>query len=120
MSGYIRYKAERYLELGPEQYRRGDAFDLPPLDWETAILTEVEALCRQVSEGLGFSKETPLSTALIPASYALIELFHFAVEARRSSHHSPEKILDEFTCRHVITGQTVQLFVLVTSMAWDD
>jgi hypothetical protein len=59
--------------------------------------------------------ESPLTTPHVPASYALIDLFHFEVGERRCNYGLASGILDEFLCRHCVTDSEVSLFVLVDS-----
>ena len=113
--GYIRHKAKRFLELGHERYRKGDALEKPSQDLEAVYLDALSELCGQLVSGKGFDAESPLTTSHVPASYALIDLFHFGVAERRSNYRLANGILDEFLCRHVVTGTSIKLFVLVAS-----
>ena len=113
MIEYIRHKAKRFLELGPEIYRKADALKKPPQDLEPVCLEGLFDLCGQLVAGKGFDAESPLTTSHVPVSFALIDLFHFEVAERRSNYGLANGILDVFLCRHSVTGREVTLFVLV-------
>ena len=115
MRAYIRHKAKRFIEVGHERYRKGDALGKPSEDLEVVYLEELSELCGQLLSGKGFDAESPLTTSYVPASYALIDLFHFRVAERRSNYSLANGILDEFLCHHLVTDTPINLFVLVDS-----
>ena len=88
---------------------------MSPEDLEAGLLEALSELCGQLQSGKGFDAESPLTSSQVPASYALIDLFHFEVAERRSNYARANGILDEFLCRHSVTGREVSLFVLVDS-----
>jgi len=112
VEGYLQHKAARFLELGLEAYRQGDALNRPaePLDED-----ERDGLirgCQELVAGRGRSAEGPLTGLSVPDFYLLMDTFHFRVTGKKTQY--PEVgILDEMRVEHFASGQGGKLFNLV-------
>lgn len=78
---YIYSKAELYLRIGPDRYRKGDALGFPPLEWEEQegekIYDLLESGCRQVLDFNGLTPEKAFKGLGIMGFNRLIWLLHF-------------------------------------------
>ena len=113
---YLFSKAELFLRLGPEKYRKADFFKLPPLD---STLEELEILklgCIQITDGKGFSESSPLTDMDVSGLNQLMRLFHFESESRSTNYqysfNGVEGILDCITFKHIIDGRQAIMFNL--------
>ena len=113
---YLFSKAELFLRLGPEKYRKADFFKLPPLD---STLEELEILklgCIQITDGKGFSESSPLTGIDVSGLNQLMRLFHFEVESRSTNYqytfNGIKGILDCIIFKHVMDGRKAKIFNL--------
>ena len=113
---YLFSKAELFLRLGPEKYRKADFFKLPPLD---STLEELEILklgCVQITDGKGFSESSPLTGIDVSGLNLLMRLFHFELESRSTNYqysfNDLEGILDCITFKHIVDGRKATIFNL--------
>ena len=74
---YIQFKASRFLEVGADEYRLGDALGQPPAEWGPSTIEIVAHGCQQILEGRGRTPDRPLVGLGIPGFYKLLQLFHF-------------------------------------------
>jgi hypothetical protein len=109
--GYIFSKAWLYNKIGPEKYRKDDAFKQPPSDFDDEDLEIIANGCRQVLEGIGMTKEKPFTGLDVMGFSALFHLFHFKNVARQCKHgfifNDKRGALDCITFEHVIDGSHV-------------
>lgn len=103
MFGYIHYKAFRYLAHGPNKYRKGDFFHLPPIEWSSDKLAAVRQGCEQILQWRGLSPESPIEGIGITGFYALLQLFHFKLK-KQSALDAAESgmILDRMEMQHAM------------------
>lgn len=108
---YIFSKAWSYLKIGPEKYRKNDAFSQPPSDFDDEDLEVLANGCRQVLQGIGLTKENPFSGLDVMGFSALFRMFHFEKSSRKTyynyTHNSKRGVLDEITLTHVIDNTQV-------------
>lgn len=107
--GYIITKAIKYLEVGPDNYRGRDAFDMPDISWTQSDLSEIEQGCNQILEGKGLTQSKPITDISIKGMYNLLSLFHFEFKSKRSNYTS-KGIIDGMTFKHVLDSKEIQLF----------
>lgn len=108
---YIAEKAFLFLKLGPEKYRKNDAFKQPPLDFDDQDLEILANGCRQVLEGIGLTKEKPFTGLDVQGFYGLFALFHFKNIQRQCKHgfilNGSKGALDCITFQHLVDGTKV-------------
>ena len=108
---YIFSKAWLYTKLGPEKYRKDDAFNQPPVDLDHEDLEVLANGCRQVLEGVGLTIEKPFTEIDVMGFSALFRLFHFKNIQRKCKHgfifNGKTGALDCITFQHVIDGSKV-------------
>ena len=108
--GYLHYKSFLYLQLGPEKYRKGDFFQLPPKDWPQSLLDAVKSGCEQILMWRGLSKDRPLENIGIKGFYALLHLFHFKLKAQAAFDGGSGMFLDKMEMEHVADSRTITLY----------
>ncbi|RAR73828.1 hypothetical protein [Flavobacterium aciduliphilum] len=108
---YIFSKAWVYLKMGPEKYRKQDAFSQPPLDFDDEDLEILAHGCRQVLQGVGLTKENPFSELDVLGFSALFRLFHFQKFDRKTEHNvvfkNKKGAIDIITFEHAVDGGQV-------------
>jgi hypothetical protein len=111
---YIFTKAELYLKIGPDKYRKEDFFQQPPLNLDTVDMESIRYGCEQIIEGRGFNYTTPLQGLGVSGFYRLMELFHFQFESRKTKYsfkYEEEKgALDIMTFAHQVDDGKATLF----------
>jgi hypothetical protein len=116
---YARTKALRYLEVGPELYRKDDFFDKPSEDWGPDTLKIVKSGCQQMAECNGYTADRPLVGLGVEGVYRLIELFHFR-RTRVNSSFDNDYALDKMTLEHTVTGNELILYNRIKMDYFDD
>ncbi len=103
-----------YLKLGPDNYRKEDFFQQPPLNVATKDMESIRYGCEQIIEGRGFDHKTPLQGFGVSGFYRLMELFHFQFESRKTKYsfkYEEEKgALDILTFAHQVDDGKATLF----------
>ncbi len=113
---YIQFKASRFLEVGADEYRLGDALGQPPAEWDPSTIEIVAHGCQQILDGRGLTPERPLEGLGIPGFYKLLQLFHFKPrEQVLLGDAPPGMMLDRMEMRHVMDGRAIVLYNLVDS-----
>lgn len=108
--GYIMIKAANFLNLGPEQYRKADFFNLPAKGLEGQALGFVRSGFSQILDGRGYTTDRPIQGIGVAAIYDMIEILHFEMVSRLSKP-SGHGFLDMMDCRHRVTpGTTISLY----------
>ena len=111
---YIFTKAELYLKIGPDKYRKEDFFQQPPLNVAAKDMESIRYGCEQIVEGRGFDHKTPLQGLGVSGFYRLMELFHFQFESRKTKYsfkYEEEKgALDIMTFTHQMDDRKATLF----------
>ena len=111
---YIFTKAELYLKIGPDKYRKEDFFQQPPLNVAAKDMESIRYGCEQIVEGRGFNFSTPLQGLGVSGFYRLMELFHFQFESRKTKYsfeYEEEKgALDIMTFTHQMDDRKATLF----------
>ena len=106
---YIATKAARYLEVGPEQYRKMDAFG-QPVTTDVDDLAAIQRGCEQLIECKGLQADVPFTDVGVGGFYALMALFHFKKKDRKTTHghvHDGQRgALDTITFEHAVSGMT--------------
>ena len=113
---YIFSKAELYLRLGPEKYRKADFFGVPRASLSPEELAVIELGCKQVLEGKGLSREVPFTDLGIPGFRILFQLFHFEVKGHKAKKQvidGKTRFIDEMVLEHVMDQTEIRYFNLV-------
>jgi len=113
---YIRTKAKKFIDVKFIKYREKDAFNKPDGNMTKEMLIQYIMGCKQVIEYKGMTPETAFEGLGIPGFYRLMELFHYEVVKQQIARIEPGiGILDEMHMEHVVTGQKMKLYNLVSS-----
>jgi hypothetical protein len=109
---YLFTKSFLYLRMGPEAYRRQDFFNRPAEDTDPSDLERIEAGCRQILGGVGFTKDRPLTGLGISGFYSLLNMFHFKLHRQSIAGRleGRQGMLDRMEMYHVMDGRTCVLF----------
>ena len=110
---YLFTKAELFLKVGPEVYRKEDFFGQP----KTTDSEELEMIkngCIQLCHGKGLSAENPFTDLDVSGFNILMRLFHFESESRKTRHgitiNGQRGALDGITFKHVIDNRIATYF----------
>ncbi len=74
---YILHKVDRYMRLGAEKYRRGDAIQMPDLAWEQECLDGILRCFQQFALGKGYRADRPIENVGISELSAALRTLHF-------------------------------------------
>ncbi len=111
---YILTKAELFLKIGADNYRKEDFFHEPSARADAEDLEAIRLGCEQIMEGRGFSDDKPLLNLGVSGFYRLMELFHFDYESRKTKYalHVDEQkgALDIITFTHRMDDRKTTLF----------
>ncbi|RAR73722.1 hypothetical protein [Flavobacterium aciduliphilum] len=108
---YIFSKAWMYLKKGPEIYRKHDAFQQPPSDFDDEELQILTDGCNQILRGVGMTENNPFTNLDVFGFYNLFRLFHFDYIDRKTNHYftlnGKQGILDCITFQHYVDDSQV-------------
>lgn len=111
---YIYSKANQFLQMGADTYRKGDFFKQPPEEMSQEDLDILQLACRQIAEGKGFDKNKPLTGLGVSGFYDVMQLFHFQSKSRETFYQfrlGEEKgALDCITFQHRVDGREATLY----------
>ena len=114
---YIYSKAELFLKIGPEAYRKDDYYAMPLKTWSKEDIFKITLGCEQLMLCKGLSSEQPLENIGINAFYKLFELFHFKSihqKAKRVKLGNKKYFIDEIKFKHQFDDSTITYFNLVS------
>ncbi len=119
---YILSKASKYLKLGPDTYRKGDALEMPPEEWDVDTLQKVESCFQQFLDGKGHHKDYPVENVGVGGFYRALETLHFDVREQAAlrcdtSHATSMAFIDMMVFEHVVTEDTITLY---NKVVYDD
>ena len=117
MSGYLRFKAARFLAEGHELYRRTDALRQPPEDTSAEDLALLRAGFAQIAEGRGFVRATPLEHLGARGLDLLMQVAHFE-PLRQQATGQAKFVLDAVVFRQ--RGSEREVVVFNRVMATND
>jgi hypothetical protein len=110
---YLYSKAELFILLGADKYRKGDFFNEPQTN-EAEELKILHSGCLQICNGKGFNPENPMVGIGVFGFYDLMRLFHFEAIYRETNHsfefNGKKGALDGITFEHGIDGRTTSLY----------
>jgi hypothetical protein len=108
---YIFSKAWMYLKMGPEIYRKHDAFNQPPSDFDHEELQIIANGCNQILKGIGMTEHNPLTNLDVFGFYNLFNLFHFENSSRKTNHNYTYNgkigALDCITFQHIMNDSKI-------------
>lgn len=111
---YIFTKAEMFMRMGAEKYRKGDFFKQPDADYTPEDIDILKTGCKQILDGKGFSKDKPLKGLGVFGFSGLMLLFHFEKESRVTDHsfemEGKRGALDAITFRHLMDERRATLY----------
>ena len=104
---YLWSKAKTFLKIGPEAYRKRDAFGLPDEEWDEAI---IQKGMEQVAEWRGYSADKPFENLGISGFRMLLQTLHFELDTRSSQQTEESDFLDEMRMKHVVDDRIITLY----------
>jgi hypothetical protein len=112
---YVHFKSFAFLRTGSDEYRRHDALQQPPENLPATRLHAIEQGCGQILQFQGLSPDRPLEGIGVDGFYALLRLFHFALDEQAAfGTGAIGSILDQMKMKHVVDGRELTLYNLVT------
>ena len=112
--GYIYFKAQLFLEIGPEKYRKEDAFHQPPIDFDSNDIEILKNGCKQILDGAGLIPEKAFTNLDVLGFSALFRMFHFSSISRKTKYsfllNGKKGVLDQITFEHVVDGTRVTYY----------
>jgi hypothetical protein len=112
---YIHFKAFAFLRAGPDEYRKHDALQRPPANLPATRLDAIKRGCEQILQFRGLSPDRPLEGIGVDGFYALLRLFHFALDQQAAfGTGAIGSLLDQMKMKHVVDGRELTLYNLVT------
>jgi hypothetical protein len=112
MSGYLRFKAARFLRDGHELYRRTDEFRQPPEDTSAEDLQLIRGGFEQLVHGRGLEPTAPLEHLGVHGLHLLMQVAHFA-PVRQQATEQGDYFLDAVVFRQTHCSREVTVFNLV-------
>ena len=107
---YIRDKADRFLIIGYEIYRKVDAFHRPDQGLSNKKIELLKSGCKQILKYKGLTIATALEGIGIEGFYDLMVLFHYKVVDQRIVKNEEAFFIDEMNMEHMVTGYKIKLF----------
>jgi hypothetical protein len=112
---YILAKANRYLRLGSDTYRKADYFGMPEAKYDDCTLKEIESCFRQFLAGKGYLEANPVENVSISGFYAATRTLHLKVVVQVASSIRDEGfIIDFMLFEHIVDKSRIGLFNKVT------
>jgi hypothetical protein len=115
--GYIIAKADLYLRLGADTYRKGDALQMPEVSWDEERLEEILSCFRQFVAGKGYRVDNPVENVSISGFSAALRTLHFkkvrqlAVSAEEENNQNDKTVfVDQMLYEHVQGNGSLWLF----------
>jgi hypothetical protein len=111
---YMLSKADLYLKIGPNAYRKGDAFGLPDESLSPEDLAILRHGMEQICQFRGYDPAKPFRDLDIHGFYTLMRTLHFKLECQALVEFRGETdILDKMDMVHAIDGEGIVLYNLV-------
>ena len=111
--GYLHHKAQRYVRLGPDTYRRTDALRKPDNNLPLRALNTIRSGMEQLAVRRGFRLDDPLVGLGVPGIYQLMTTLHHRAYDR-ITHCGEDNAggywIDELRFEHVVCGSLVTVF----------
>jgi hypothetical protein len=107
--GYILTKANIFLKIGPEAYRRMDALGMPLAEWTPDTLTIVRQGFEQLLGCKGYRPNAPLEGIGITGLNDLMTTMHFRM-IHQKAHREGPYFFDEILFQHTMSGETITIF----------
>lgn len=120
LPGYVEYKLQRFLEVGPEAYREDDALDMPGIDWSEQTISLLQSAARQLLDGAGLTVERPLEGLDIPTAYRLMDLVHFRRVRQAIAGKDATTFTDRMECAHIMSDFQLVFYNRVCRPAIED
>jgi len=113
---YIRVKADRFLTIGPENYRKEDYFNQPEEGISNIIIELLKKGCIQILTYKGLTIKTAFIDIGIEGFHRLMALFHYKIKKQRIILRGRDFIIDEMNMEHTVSGEKMKLFNKVTKL----
>lgn len=109
----MQHKAQRFLRLGPDLYRRGDVFGKPDVALTGCELAIVRLGMEQLARRTGFRRDDPLTGLGGSGIYQVMDTLHHRLHDR-ITHADDDATglfhLDEMRFQHVVSRSLVTVF----------
>ena len=110
---YLQVKARRYVEVGPETYRRQDFFRRPDAGMDEEDLAVLMHGMKQLADGAGAAPDRPLTGIGIRGFNDMRYTLHLEFAGQDIVGETDTEFLDLMRCRHVVTDEVIELYNLV-------
>jgi hypothetical protein len=103
-------RADRYLELGPEEYRKQDKYGMPPEEWTEEQLASVRCGMEQISRCCGLSRLEPVCDIGVDGFNRTLETLHFELQRKVIARKTQDAILYEMRMASKDNGKKIALY----------
>jgi hypothetical protein len=110
---YIFSKAYLYLKMGPEIYRRKDAFQMPNIEWDKEYYPELQYGCEQLLIAKGLLKDNPIENIDTLSFKYLFSMFHYDcinIKSHVLEVDNKVSFIDEVLFQHYIDESLITYF----------
>ena len=121
---YIMAKVDRYLQLGADVYRKGDAMQMPDIAWDEDCLDGVVSCFRQFALGKGYRADSPVENVGISGFTAALKTLHFSklkqlaiLPEEEEDQEGKTVFLDKILFEHLALDMNIWLF---NKVVYDD
>jgi hypothetical protein len=109
-------KVLRYLDVGPEEYRKADALHEPREGLPDEVLAGIQAGMEQLGAGRGIVRSKPLEGLTVPDVHNLMGVLHFTFREVRTDQTPAGRLLDCMHFHHrVLPAQNVVVYAAYSS-----
>ena len=110
---YIRGKAQLYLKVGADNYRKRDFFNMPLSAWDAEALERIRLGFEQIVDYKGYTPDEPLRGLGISGFTDMIQTLHFELISRSSTEFDGN-FLDKMLLQHIVSkDMDITLYNLV-------
>ena len=110
---YIRGKAELYLKVGADNYRKRDACNMPLSAWDAEALERIRLGFEQIIDYKGYTPDEPLRGLGISGFYDMIQTLHFELISQSATKFEGD-FLDKMLLQHIVSkDMDITLYNLV-------
>lgn len=107
---YLATKAENFLKLGPKKYALEDAFGYPDHTYSESHLKHIEKVSKQLLNGKGLSRITPIEIHRSGVASKFLITFHFKIYSKEYSENDDESLSFLVCASHIVDKRNLSLY----------